>query len=69
MKNFNKAALRLAVALTVLLCVGCGEYIPSKVYKIKTVDGEILNLYCPAVDRERSVFTYTISHECRLTTD
>jgi hypothetical protein len=58
--------LKAGLVLLAVLCAGCGdmEHIPSKVYKIQTVDGVVLNLYCPTVDRGRSTMTYLISNEC-----
>ena len=50
----------------VSIIAGCGEYIPSKAYKIKTVDGEVITLYCATIDRGRSKLTYVIENDCQL---
>jgi hypothetical protein len=58
----------VAVALLLTL-TGCEKHIPSKVYAIETVDGEVINLYCPTVERGRSRLTYTIDQSCVLVED
>jgi len=57
--------MKAILIISVILLAGC-DHISSKVYQIKTVDGVILNLYCPTVDRGRSKLTYTIDEQCRL---
>ena len=57
-------AIRLALCLTVLLVVSGCDYVPSTVYEIQTVDGKVLRLLCPTVDRDRSKLSYIIDGEC-----
>ncbi len=52
----------LAVVCIALLS-GC-DYIPHKVYEIKTESGEIIKLSCPTIDPNRSSFTYVYDKEC-----
>ena len=53
----------IAVALTCLLVVGC-DYVPREVFEVQTVDGKVLKLLCPVVDRDRGKHTYIIDGQC-----
>lgn len=50
--------------IVIMICVSGCEYIPSKVYEIRTTDGQILKLECPLVDRGRNQLTYLIDSKC-----
>lgn len=58
----------IAIILITFLCTAC-DYIPRKVYEIKTTSGEVIKLYCPSVDKGRNVITYLIDGECILVND
>ena len=67
-QEWSKAMKLIITVLIAFIITGCGsgEYIPSKTFQIKTVDGQILKLNCPTVDLGRSKLTYVIDNECRL---
>lgn len=56
---------KLTILLFVLTLYGC-DYVPQKTFKLKTEDGSIIYLQCPVIDRDRSILTYVIDHECRI---
>lgn len=66
MNKLTKTALLLVVAWSGLLCAGC-DYVPRKVYEIKTADGQTIKLLCPTIDPGRNTLTYLIDGECVLT--
>ena len=64
----RKVMTRKIVAFIILICVfmvGC-EYKGHKIYKIKTLEGEIISLSCPELDPNQSIFTYFYSQECYI---
>ena len=64
--TYLKAFEKLIIALSILVISGCGEYIPRETYLLKTVDGRIIKLSCPTIDRARSILTYMHEGDCVL---
>lgn len=57
--------MKFLLCFFVFLLSGC-EYIPNKVYKIKTVDGDVLSFSCPIIDENRSRYSFVYGSDCRL---
>ena len=53
----------LLISLSVLILTAC-DYVPTEVFEIKTVDGNIIKSACPVVDAGRSELTYLTDGHC-----
>lgn len=54
-----------SVLIAVMLLSAC-EYVPRKVFEVKTVDGSVIKLACPVIDAGRSTITYLIDGDCTV---
>lgn len=46
-----------------LLVTGCG-FVPTEVFEVETVSGEIIRLRCPIIPEHKSELTYLYEQEC-----
>lgn len=52
------------VCLLIVLSINSCEYIPHKIYELKTIDGQIIKLSCPELGSSKNTLITLYNKEC-----
>lgn len=55
----------LTILISIIVMYGC-EYVDNKQFKVKTVEGEVIELSCPVIDPHKNSLTYFHDGYCYM---